>query len=229
MSVRIGLVFVLAAAVVGVGGYAALRAQEKAGGSEPEVPLPPPEEKGLRSLEEVLAARRSVRAFKGAALTPKQLGQLLWSAQGVSDRARGLRTAPSAGALYPLEVYAVTVEGVFRYVPERHAIRKVRGGDVRQSLAAAALGQSWVAEAPASVVITAVYARTARKYGERARRYVALEAGGAAENVLLQAAALGLGSVPVGAFDDRRVQEVLGCAAEEEPLLIVPVGEAARP
>ena len=228
MSVRIGLVFVLAAAVVGVGGYAALRAQEKAGGSEPEVPLPPPEEKGLRSLEEVLAARRSVRAFKGAALTPKQLGQLLWSAQGVSDRARGLRTAPSAGALYPLEVYAVTVEGVFRYVPERHAIRKVRGGDVRQSLAAA-LGQSWVAEAPASVVITAVYARTARKYGERARRYVDMEAGCAAQNVLLQATAMGLGSVLVGAFDDRRVQEVLGCAAEEEPLLIVPVGEAARP
>jgi SagB-type dehydrogenase family enzyme len=227
MRVRFVAALVLAAMMGGIVGQAAGPVSEGAESSDQEVRLPPPQEKGPLALEEALAARRSVRSFRGTALTPEQLGQLLWSAQGISDPARGFRTAPSAGALYPLEVYAVTAEGVFQYVPMHHAIRKVKGGDLRGELAAAALGQRCVVEAPMAIVITGVYGRTVRKYGERARRYVDLEAGCVAENVFLQATALGLGSVAVGGFEDRKVREVLGCAAEEEPILIIPVGEAA--
>ena len=118
-------------------------------------------------MEEALSKRRSVRSFKTEALTREQLAQLLWAAQGVTEPARGYRAAPSAGALYPLELYAVTPGGVFKYLPARHAVRKVREGDQRRALSAAALRQSSVAGAPASFVITGVYARTARKYGPR--------------------------------------------------------------
>ena len=236
MGSRLGIVVLLSVVLGMPSGQGTPRMQGPAAVSESVsgrplpgalVPLPPPVTKGKVSLEEVLATRRSVRALTGDPLTPERLGQLLWSAQGITQPRRGLRTAPSAGALYPLEVYAVTPEGVFKYQPADHAIRKVKTGDVRKDLAAAALGQSSVAQASADLVITAVYARTARKYGERAERYVHIEVGCAAENVLLQATALGLGAVPVGAFEDRAVKQVLGCPDEEEPLLIIPVGQPA--
>lgn len=186
--------------------------------------LPQPAFVGDVSLEELLAQRRSVRQFDGQRLTLAELSQLLWATQGVSDE-RGYRTAPSAGALYPLEVYVATAEGLFHYLPAGHRWQLLRQSDARQALYQAALRQEPVRQAPAVFVITAVYGRTAQKYGDaRSPRYVHLEAGHAAQNLLLQAVALGLGAVPIGAFDDVQVQEALGLPAEHEPLYLVPVG-----
>jgi SagB-type dehydrogenase family enzyme len=188
------------------------------------VRLPAPRLEGTLTLEETLAQRRSLRQFSDTPLTWEELGQLLWAAQGVTHPA-GWRTAPSAGALYPLEVYAVIPEGVYHYQPGEHQVTLQAQGDVRAELAAAALRQAPVAEAPAVLVIAAVYARTAQKYGqERSPRYVHLEAGHAAQNILLQAVALNLGAVPIGAFIDRQVQEVLALPADQQPLYLIPVG-----
>lgn len=187
-------------------------------------PLPTPAVSGDVSLEAALAGRRSVREFSDRPLAAAELGQLLWAAQGITDP-RGYRTAPSAGALYPLEIYVVTAGGLYHYQPARHALAVVGGSDVRQALYEAALRQEAVSRAPAVFVIAAVYERTAVKYGaERSPRYVHLEAGHAAQNVLLQAVALGLGAVPIGAFDDGAIQEAMGLPAEEQPLYLIPVG-----
>lgn len=186
--------------------------------------LPPPSRAGEVSLEETLAQRRSVRAFKATPLTEAELGQLLWAAQGITDE-RGFRSSPSAGALYPLEVYAATADGVYHYVPQGHKLLGSGASDKRQALYDAALHQAPVGQAPAVFVIAAVYARTEEKYGtERGPRYVHLEAGHAAQNLLLEAEALGLGAVPVGAFDDARVQEALGLPTDHAPLYLIPVG-----
>jgi len=187
-------------------------------------PLPTPAVSGDVSLEAVLAGRRSVREFSDRPLAAAELGQLLWAAQGITDP-RGYRTAPSAGALYPLEIYVATAGGLYHYVPARHALVVVGGSDVRQALVEAALRQEAVSQAPAVFVIAAVYERTAAKYGaERSPRYVHLEAGHAAQNILLQAVTLGLGAVPIGAFDDEAIQEAMGLPAEEQPLYLIPVG-----
>lgn len=185
--------------------------------------LPPPRERGPVSLEEALRARRSRRSFGREPLTEAELSQLLWAASGVTSP-EGFRTAPSAGALYPLELYLATARGVERYEPAGHALIRTREGDPRAALRRAALSQEAVGQAPAVFVIAAVYRRTEVKYGERAARYVHLEAGHAAQNLLLQAVALHLGAVPVGAFDDRAVQRALGLPAEQEPLYLIPVG-----
>lgn len=185
--------------------------------------LPPPDRRGGMPLAEALDRRRSVRSFAAAPLDDRELGQLLWAAQGATGEGR--RTAPSAGATYPLEVLVATAQGLFRYLPREHALRAVDPTDLRPALADAALEQEFVATAPAVMIITAVTERTAARYGaERARRYVVLEAGHAAQNLLLAATALGLGSVPVGAFDDRQLARLLGLAAGEEPLYLLPVG-----
>jgi len=191
------------------------------------VELPKPADKGKVSIEEALWKRRSVRSFTADKLSETELSQLLWSAQGTSEPQRRLRTAPSAGATYPLELYAVTSDGIYRYDCRRHAVELVKDGDYRQSLSDAALGQGCVRQAPVSFVITGVYARTAGKYGKRAERYVHIEVGCAAENLMLEAAALGLGSVAVGAYDDNNVAKVLGVQSDEIPLLIIPVGKPA--
>ncbi len=175
------------------------------------------------SVEEALARRRSVREYTDEPLTVQEISQLLWAAQG-QTRSWGGRTAPSAGALYPLEVYVVTAEGLRHYLPAGHRAELRSAEDLREPLARAALGQSAVAEAPAVFVVTAVLARTAAKYGSRAERYVTLDAGHAAENLLLQAVALGLGGVSIGAFDDARVREVLGLPRGQQPLYLIPVG-----
>ncbi len=143
----------------------------------------------------------------------------------------GGRTAPSAGALYPLEVYLVVgnveklVLGVYKYKPEGHELVKVNEGDSREELAMAALGQNWVKEGAIDIVIAAVYKRTTKKYGDRGVRYVYMEAGHAAQNIYLQAAALNLGMVTVGAFNDNRVKEILGMPRDEIPLYVIPVGK----
>ena len=187
-------------------------------------PLPEPKTSGLVSLEAVLQSRRSTRDFTSQVLDPGEISQLLWAAQGITDP-RGFRTAPSAGALYPLELYIVTADGVFHYLPQKHALEVIQSGDLRAQLHDVALGQDPVLEAPLVLVIAAVYERTQVKYGpERSPRYVHLEAGHAAQNVLLQAAALDLGAVPIGAFYDAKVQTVLGLPEDHEPLYLIPIG-----
>ncbi|MDZ7269520.1 MAG: SagB/ThcOx family dehydrogenase [candidate division KSB1 bacterium] len=192
--------------------------------TEELVKLPPPQQRGQVSLEQALAARRSLRTFGAAPLAWQETGQLLWAAQGVTEPREGLRTAPSAGALYPLEIYVATAAGVFHYQPRAHQVQRVLARDCRTELSRAAWEQECVRDAPAVFILTAFAERTARKYGERSRRYVAFEAGHAAQNLLLQATALGLGAVPVGAFSDARLASVLPLAAGEQPLYLIPVG-----
>jgi SagB-type dehydrogenase family enzyme len=187
------------------------------------MPLPSPVVRGSMSVEEALATRRSVREYSGEALTTAEIGRLLWAAQGVTSF-DGRRTAPSAGATYPLELLAATPDGVYRYVPADHGLRAVLSGDVRGDLARAAAEQAFVGEAPLLIVVAAVPARTEARYGDRAERYIALEAGHAAQNVLLEAVALGLGAVPVGSFDDAAVSRIVGLAPDEAPLYLLPVG-----
>jgi SagB-type dehydrogenase family enzyme len=189
------------------------------------IPLPAPTLVGQMSLETALAQRRSVREFSARPLTEAELGQLLWAAQGITG-GRGYRTAPSAGALYPLEVYVATADGLFHYEVDRHALAVVDRTDLRPALYEAALRQAAVSRAPAVFVIAAVYERTAVKYGaERSPRYVHLEAGHATQNLLLQAVALELGAVPIGAFEDAGVQQALGLPADQQPLYLIPVGQ----
>ena len=189
-----------------------------------EEALPSPSLAGRISLEEALQARRSVRSFTAEALTRAEIGQLLWAAQGVTD-ADGHRTAPSAGALYPLELDVVTADGLARYVPDGHRLARRGPADLRPALRQAALDQPAVGEAPLVIVISGVVERTAARYGtERAERYVALEAGHAAQNILLESVSLGLGAVPVGAFDDAAVRRVLALADGEAPLYLIVVG-----
>ncbi|HUT76031.1 MAG TPA: SagB/ThcOx family dehydrogenase [Armatimonadota bacterium] len=190
------------------------------------IPLPPGATDGRVSLEQAVARRRSCRRFAPDPLTVEQLAQLLWAAQGVTA-APNLRAAPSAGACYPLEVYIACEHGVFRYHPREHALAKTAAGDRRSRLAQAALGQAFVAAAPVTLVFAAVYDRTTRRYGERGQRYVHLDAGCAAENAHLQAEALDLGSVAVGAFNDDAVAEVLELPEGEHPLYLIPVGRRA--
>lgn len=185
--------------------------------------LPAPLLKGDMSLEEALSKRESVREFSSLPLKPEELSQLLWAMQG-KTRKWGGRTAPSAGALYPLEIYVVLPEGVFHYQQKDHRLIRTMNRDLRNTLANAALGQNCIWKAPAVFVVTAVYERVARKYSGRAERYVKMEAGHAAQNLLLQAVSLGLGAVPVGAFQDDRVQRVLNLPADHEPLYLIPAG-----
>ena len=188
------------------------------------IPLPSPDLQGTRSLEETLAQRRSVRAFEDRPLTDSELGRLLWAAQGLTGE-QGFRTAPSAGALYPLELYVATAQGIFHYQPPAHHLVELSRVDARPALCEAALDQEAVRQAPALFVVTAVYERTTGKYGqERGPRYVHLEAGHAAQNLLLAAVALDLGAVPIGAFHDEEIQAVLGLPADHEPLYLIPVG-----
>jgi len=192
-----------------------------------EIRLPAPRSKGPLSLEEALWQRHSVRAYTDQPLSLEDIAQLFWAAQGVT-RSWGARTAPSAGALYPLEIYAATAQGVYHYLPDGHRAEATMPEDVRQALWAAGLRQEALHQAPVIFVITAVYQRTASKYGARAERYVKLEAGHATQNLLLQAVALGLGAVPIGAFHDQEVASALHLPAEEEPLYLIPVGYPAE-
>ena len=185
--------------------------------------LPQPRLQGEQSLEDTLARRRSVREFTEEPLTGAAISQLLWAAQGFTDRA-GLRTAPSAGALYPLELYVATASGLHHYAPTTHQLSRRDERDLRSAIQAAALGQAAVGDAPAVFVMTAVYARTRGKYGARAERYAHMEAGHAAQNLLLQAVALELGGVPVGAFDDEQLSKILGLPDNEDPLYLIPIG-----
>jgi nitroreductase len=180
------------------------------------VALPEPRHDGALSIEAALAQRRSVRSFTPGTVTLDQVSQLLWSAQGLTD-SQGHRTAPSAGALYPLEIYLVASN-----------VLDLDTGDRRSAVVAAAWGQAWIDEASCILVIVADFDRTAGKYGERAKRYVHMEVGHAAQNVYLQAAALGLGTTIVGAFRDADMKRLIEMDATESPLALLPIGQPSR-
>jgi len=185
--------------------------------------LPQPETSGSISIEETLLERRSVRNYTGEALSIEEISQLLWAAQGITD-SRGFRTAPSAGALYPLNTYITKNDGTFAYDPLSHELIKLSDNDLRRSLYAAGLYQESIADAPVVFIITAVFKRTTGKYGDRGIQYVYIEAGHAAQNLLLQATALGLGGVTIGAFIDEQVSEIMKLSSEETPIYILPIG-----
>lgn len=205
------------------------QAKKTSPGGVPALPLPSPEALSTMPLEGVLRARRSVRDYAGEPLTLTQLARLLWAGQGVTS-ADGLRTAPSAGALYPLELYvavsrvAALARGVYRYVPNAHALVRVLDREVHQALTAAAFDQEAIAQAALVLAFVALPARTERRYGERAWRYIHIEVGHAAQNVWLQAVALGLVAVVIGAFDDAMVQRLLGLPDGVVPLYLMPIG-----
>lgn len=200
--------------------------------AEGKIKLPQPKLTGEKSLEEAILKRRSKRDFLDKALSLEQISQILWSAQGVTDKEQDFRSAPSAGALYPLEIYLVVGEkgvssletGVYHFLPKGHLMEKTLEGDLRKSLQEVCLGQEWVGEAPVSLVIVAEYERTTKKYGERGIRYVWLEAGHATQNVLLQLTSLDLGGVTVGAFDDKQLIKVLNLPEKYQPLYVIPLG-----
>lgn len=188
-----------------------------------EIKLPKPV-KTQKTLEHCIEKRRSVRRYDSKELSLQQLSNLLWAMQGSTDTVRGFRTAPSAGALYPLEVYVFTPDGIYHYLPHKHTLEVKEKKDRRRELAAACLGQEFVEEAPVNVVICAVPHRTTRRYGERGYRYIWIEIGHAAQNLHLEAVGLGLASVPVGAFYDAKIAEILKLSEEEIPCYVIPVG-----
>lgn len=195
------------------------------------IKLPAPVHDSNMSVEKALAGRRSVRQFKDMPLDIAEVSQLLWAAQGITD-SPGFRTAPSAGALYPLEVYVVAgnvkglAPGVYKYKPAGHELILVKEGDARAALSNAALGQSVVKDGVIVIVIAGVYERTTAKY-PAGEKYVHMEAGHSAQNVYLQSHALGLGTVVVGAFNDDSIRKATGMAGHERPLYLMPVGRPA--
>ena len=194
--------------------------------------LPNPASDGKVSVEEAIKERRTIRNFGPKSLTVVQLSQLFWSAQGITDKRSGLRAAPSGGALYPLDVYAVVGEGgieglqpgVYHYHPASHSVQLVRKADRRKEVASASLWQMWMARAPVIFVITSEYERITRKYGKRGIRYAQIEVGHVGQNIFLQSGALGLGAGIVGAFHDEAVAKAIGAPTAHKPLLIMPVG-----
>jgi SagB-type dehydrogenase family enzyme len=202
--------------------------EEKISSEGKVMKLPEPKLKSPVSVEQALLGRRSVRDYGKDSLSVEQISQLLWAAQGITADWEG-RTAPSAGALYPLEIYLVAgavkglEPGLYHYDPKSHTISRKKAGDLREKVTQASLNQDEISRAPATFIIAAVYERTTGKYGERGIRYVHMEVGSAGENIYLQAESLGLGTVFIGAFEDEQVKGVLGI--DGEPLGIMPVGK----
>lgn len=193
------------------------------------IKLPEAVEEGPVSVEKALSMRRSTRSFTDKPLTLQDIAQMLWAAQGITDTS-GLRTAPSAGALYPIEIYVAAgnvtklPKGLYHYRTESHDLEIVATGDHRTSLWEAALRQSVIKEAPVVFLFSGVFPRVTGKYGKRGIQYVFMEAGHAAQNLLLQAEAMNLGHVPIGAFNDDVMQEVLKMGENTHPLYVIPVG-----
>jgi SagB-type dehydrogenase family enzyme len=191
-----------------------------------QVQLPEPDIEGTMPLESCITKRRSVRRYSGEPLTVAQISQLCWAAQGITDTLNGHRAVPSAGATFPAEIFIVTPDGIFRYLSDTHGLQTVSDDDVRPELCNACLGQGFVKQAPLSVIIGMIPKRTTGQYGARGERYVVLEAGHIAQNLHLQAIALGLDSVAVGAYKDNAVAEAVKLPEEIEPVYIVTIGKA---
>jgi len=187
---------------------------------------------GDMSLEKAIRKRRTIRSFSDEPVTEQQFSQILWAAQGITEESGFKRAAPSGGALYPVDIYAVVgrngikglLAGVYRYNPNNHSVTKVADGDRKKDVAIASLSQMWMAEAAVLFVVTAEYDRITIKYGNRGVRYALIEVGHVGQNIFLQCQTLGLAAGIVGAFDDRQVSKVAGTEKNHEPLLILPVG-----
>jgi SagB-type dehydrogenase family enzyme len=199
---------------------------------EEMIKLPPPRLESAVSLERAINIRRSLRDFSPESLSVEQLSQLMWAGQGITD-GDGLRAAPSAGALYPMELRVLVqrvkglTSGLYVYKPETHSLETQRTPNVGYSLGDAAYGQDWLEQAAIVIFITATPSRTRVKYGERTERYLFLEAGHIGQNILLQALALGVGGTPVGAFDDEQIAKFLD--TRQAPLYILPIGCPWKP
>ncbi len=199
------------------------------GNESVRIKLPEPVYDSTTSIEKALMNRRSIRDYRDEPLTLAEVSQLLWAAQGITDP-EGYRTAPSAGALYPLELSVVTgnvidlKKGIYRYIPQKHELIMSMEGDVRNKLSGAALEQSCVRNGAVIFVFSAVYNRTTRRYGERGIQYVHMEAGHAAQNICRQAVSLHLGTVVIGAFHDNDVKKIMNMGDNEQPLYLLPVG-----
>ncbi|NLX64682.1 MAG: SagB/ThcOx family dehydrogenase [Clostridiaceae bacterium] len=196
-----------------------------------EYKLSEPVKKGNMSLEEAIACRRSVRSYSEGKIEEKDISQLLWTAQGITDEMEGLRTAPSAGALYPLEIYiaAAMVEGIeaglYKYNPLNHSLILKKYGDLREDIYNVSLRQDSIKDAAAVVIYCAVFEKTSSRYEDRAEQYIYLEAGHSAQNIYLQAEALNLGTVAIGAFNDKGIKRVLELTDEEHPVYLMPIGK----
>ena len=215
----------LAVLATGCGEEVPLRVQGRHARYGKPVALPTPVTDGSMSLEQAIERRRSQRSFRPDPLPVATIGQLLWAGQGITS-ADGKRAAPSAGALYPLELYVVTPTEVMHYLPRGHQVEIRAGPGLRAALEAAALGQAPVGAAPDIIVVAAAPGRTQRKYGTRAGAFVELEAGHAAQNILLEATAHGLAAVPVGSLDSPRAAAALALPADQTVLYLIPVGLA---
>lgn len=224
-----------------------IMSQETIKGSESKsIQLPNPRYDSETSIEKALSLRRSIRAYSEEPLSISDISQILWAAQGITKKMEtapatfkykwqgGYRTAPSAGALYPLEVYVAVgnveglSKGVYRYIPQSHSLEKRDEGDLRANISDASLKQEAIKKGAAVIVIAAIFERTSVKYGERAERYVHIEVGHAVENIYLQGISLGIGTVMIGAFNDEAVQSVLHLSKEEHPLAIMPLGKIPK-
>ena len=205
-------------------------------GQPTKIHLPSPSQKGSISLEEAITRRRSIRDFTPEPISQSQLSQILWAAQGITDTSLKSRAVPSAGATYPLEIFIVCgrngieeiSDGIYHYGIAHHSLTLHHEGDVRLALARAALDEEMIYQAPVDIVICALYERTTLHYGRRGERYVHIEVGHAGQNIYLQATALGLATVAIGAFYDEQVREVLRLDKQYKPLYIMPLGRSAR-
>ena len=196
------------------------------------IELPEPAQTGAVSLEETLARRRSLRAFAPDPIPLQSIGQLAWSAQGVTEAATGYRTAPSAGGTLPVEVDLLLhgvpglEDAVYRYHPAEHALRRRLAGDRRVAVTETTLNQEFVRDAPVVVALSAVAARITPRFGALSDRLIDMEVGHVAQNVSLQAVALGLGTVVVVAFREADLVAALELAEGERPIYLMPVGRA---
>lgn len=193
--------------------------------------LPRPIVEGGPELHALLARRRTIRSYDTAAsLSLADAGQLLWSGQGITEPALGYRTAPSAGPVFPFETYLVAgavtglAPGVYRYDPAAHAITRTRDGDLRAGVVGVSFNHAWLADAPAYIVLSMIVERMEPKYGAAGARFALLEGGHIAQNILLEAEALGLGAAPICAYDGGKLGAVLGLAANEDPVYLLTVG-----
>ena len=220
---RIVLLLLVTAVVI-----PASNAQRRKRDEAKAIQLPSAKTSSNVSLESALVARRSVRSFSDKNLSYEQLSQLSWAGQGITDKEKGYRTAPSAGAIFPMIIYFAIEEGLFEYEPQSHVLRQIVENDVRRELSRSAIRQPYIAEAPCSIIIAGNVKKVSSRYGKKARTYTILEAGHIAQNILLQAAALELGAVPVGAFDSGDVRRICRTQAGYEPFYIIPVGYPQR-
>ncbi len=199
--------------------------------SDKIIQLPSPKYSSNTSIEESMLKRRSVRNFSKEALTIPEVAQLLWAAQGITNKSMGLRTVPSAGATFPLEVYLFAFnvkdlsEGMYKYNSYNHTLKLIDEGDKRFEISNAALRQESIEKSSAIILLTAVYERTSIRYGHRAERYVNMEIGHAGQNIYLQAVSLEIGTVMIGAFNDDVMKKVLSLPENEHPLAIYPLGK----